>query len=881
MTDREAARAEIRALVARYQALDATQRRRYSEEEVKQGFLLPLFRALGWDVEKRDEVRAEARSGRGLADYLFLIEGVTRFTLEAKNFRANLDDSALIRQAISYAWNKNVLWALLGNFERLVILSADPQISPIYLARLRVLRCERFADEDFEDLWRLSRPAMAQRLLEQVAEREGRLAPRENVSRALFRSLTFWRRLLFAEITQMGATFWASDQAKVDEAISRFLDRLIFIRTMEDRGIEEDRLQSLLRQRGKKPLFDELLALFREMDRHYNARLFAGHALDTPGALHNDVLLGQIIEGLWQARGRRARYDFAAIDADVLGAVYEQYLAFRAQDPGGEQDAEQGMGRRKALGIYYTPGHVVRHIVRQTLGRLLAAPGMTAQRAHRLRVLDPACGSGSFLIEAFRVLDEWLAEHGDAEDRAHEHLRRQRILLRNLYGVDLDPQAVEVARLNLLLRAAWQRGKLPMLHNIHHGNSLIDDGAVAGAAAFDWRAKFPQVMAEGGFDVVLGNPPYGAALTAAERQWLRERYQTGNTNTAALFTKLADELTKNGGGCAGLIVPRALCYVRNWRKLRALLLPGLRELVDVGRAWEEVNLEQVIVLWQRGAETPAYRSLRREHEAFHFVTEMPKADCGRFGILLCGVDEGELAVGRKLAGHDRLGNHTTNNPGQNFPLAYLARQTRGRPVLGGKEVKPWLLSGKKGLAGDVPLKDSAFARPGNLLMRKVLTFVAEPVPHVRLIAAPIPDQPDFVIHDGVKQLRLNADCPFSDKYLMALLNSRLLRWYAWRFVYALATMTLNFDTPASAPLPVAAIDFSDAAARARYDALVALAQRMLTLQQAQARDTEARDDRRHERARQIAQLERELDAQVYALYGLDDVEIALVEGAPV
>ncbi len=113
-----------------------------------------------------------------------------------------------------------------------------------------------------------------------------------------------------------------------------------------------------------------------------------------------------------------------------------------------------------------------------------------------------------FLIEAFDVLDRWLARHGTASDRQSPRTRRLRILQENLYGGDLDEQAVEVARLNLLLRAAGERGKLPMLDHIKRGNSLIDDPAVAGDAAFKWAKEFPEVFAAGGFDVVIGNPPY-------------------------------------------------------------------------------------------------------------------------------------------------------------------------------------------------------------------------------------------------------------------------------------------------------------------------------------------------------------------------------------
>ena len=156
MTDRERARAMVAMVVDRFAGLSWQERQAYSEEEVKQGFLLPLFRALGWNVENRSEVRAEARSGRGLADYLFLIDGVTVFPLEAKKFSVNLNDASLMKQAVSYAWNKNLPWAVLSNFDSLIIFIADPTISPIYQSRLRVLHGENFAGDDFEDLWLLS-----------------------------------------------------------------------------------------------------------------------------------------------------------------------------------------------------------------------------------------------------------------------------------------------------------------------------------------------------------------------------------------------------------------------------------------------------------------------------------------------------------------------------------------------------------------------------------------------------------------------------------------------------------------------------------------------------------------------------------------------------
>ncbi|MCZ7542397.1 MAG: N-6 DNA methylase [Anaerolineae bacterium] len=138
---------------------------------------------------------------------------------------------------------------------------------------------------------------------------------------------------------------------------------------------------------------------------------------------------------------------------------------------------------------------------KNTLGRLLEE----GADPHALRILDPACGSGSFLIEAFDVLDRWLARHGTEEDKQFPRRRRLRILQENLYGVDLDEQAVEVARLNLLLRAAGERERLPMLTHIRRGNSLIDDPCRRGRRGVQMGGGIPGGLSVANAPVVAGD----------------------------------------------------------------------------------------------------------------------------------------------------------------------------------------------------------------------------------------------------------------------------------------------------------------------------------------------------------------------------------------
>ena len=224
--------------------------------------------------------------------------------------------------------------------------------------------------------------------------------------------------------------------------------------------------------KGKKSkLPAHLTALFRDLDAIYNAQLFAEHFcedIEGSGKTLKDMLRGL------NHRKDLTPYNFAAIGADVLGTIYEQYLTL----------AQAEQERRKQQGIYYTPLFVVRYIVRNTVVKALEAArergGSAAAR--RIRVLDPACGSGSFLIAAFDILNEWLRENDPTLRETSQ--RKQHILRENLYGVDKDPQAIAVTRLNLWLRAVDQRAKLPDIPNIRHGDSLVDE-------VFDWPREFP------------------------------------------------------------------------------------------------------------------------------------------------------------------------------------------------------------------------------------------------------------------------------------------------------------------------------------------------------------------------------------------------------
>jgi len=559
---KDSAQTAVRDLVKKFRS--DPHRHQHNEQKTREYYILPLFRALGWDTESPSEFTAEEQISRGFVDFGFYLHGTPVFYVETKAKSVKLKTPENIRQAIRYAYMRGVTWAILTDFEQIFVYNAEwdnPRHDDVQVLHLKY---DSFADAQFDSLWLLSKPAFATRQLDRFAESFGKKATREPVTTRLFRELTVWRKQLFDEFRGLSQTT-IQDTGRIDNAVQRLIDRLIFIRSMEDREIEPRRLLSLVRENDSKyakrrspiHLRAELNALFKELDGIYNSNIFAHSDLDD---IEFKSAVADIIEGLYGDMNLFVQYDFNAISADVLGAVYEQYLSFKAQDPTAKTAITAKSVKRKTQGIYYTPQFIVRYIIQNTVGRALEA----GANPLTIRILDPACGSGSFLIEAFDFLDRWLGRtHPDMSPAE----RRDHILQHNLYGVDLDEQAVEVTRLNLLLRAAYQRRLLPPLTHIRHGDSLI-------TPKFDYRRAFESVFADGGFDVVVGNPPYvrQETLGAEFKAYMEGHYSVyaGTADLYVYFIERGVSLLREGGRL-GFILPNKWMRANYGKKLRAFL----------------------------------------------------------------------------------------------------------------------------------------------------------------------------------------------------------------------------------------------------------------------------------------------------------------------
>ncbi len=278
--------------------------------------------------------------------------------------------------------------------------------------------------------------------------------------------------------------------------------------------------------------------------------------------------------------------------------------------------------QRKTEGIFYTPDYIVRYIVDHTLGAYLREHERKSRRGdyrdyqrflRNVKVLDPACGAGAFLVHVFDVL---LAEHQRAgavlNDPAPAGEYARRILRENIYGVDLNAESVEVTKLSLWLRSGIS-GEIPgeLDDTIKCGNSLIEDPAVAGRRAFRWPEQFPGVMGAGGFDVIVGNPPYVNARTIrdTDKAYLRAHYPQlrGAYDLYVAFLLRGRQLLREHGRY-GWIVPNKFLVADYARQARDLLAKDSRAaVIDVSTlgVFSSVGVYPVILLGQPGDTGPA------------------------------------------------------------------------------------------------------------------------------------------------------------------------------------------------------------------------------------------------------------------------------------
>ena len=873
MITKEQAREEVKKLVEKYNKLiESGKAKSYNEEMTKKDFILPLFRALGWSVEDGDEVTAEEKISKGRVDYSFRIEGIPKLFLEAKSLREDLDRKEFAEQAINYAWHKGATWAILTDFEGIKVFNAEWKSVNYLQNQFFSINCRQFLD-NFEQLWLLSRESLELGLIDKEAEKWGKKAKKIPIDKQLLSDLTRFRELLTKNILKNNSAKNLTEE-DLEEAVQRIIDRLIFIRTLEDKQLEAPILQSLIRENTNKRILKKLNDVFRKIDDVYNSKLFTPHLCDELAI--DDDILEKIIYGLFKTADNTVHYDFSAIDADVLGNIYEQYLGHILKKTAKRASLTEGKAYRKEQGIYYTPTYVVDYIVKNTIGELAKDKKFDLKN---IKVLDPACGSGSFLMKAFDYLvtldkkknGEIAQTKLDLTGASASYGRKVEILKENIFGVDLDPKAVEIAQLNLLLKTAEKKHRLPTLQeNIKVGNSLIDYPAVAGDKAFKWEEEFKDVMNNGGFDVVIGNPPYGAEISDKDKIFLKSKYKDKTGNTASFFIFRGLELLRDGG-IISFIVPKQLTYINSWEETRKQLLKfDVIRIIDASEAFEDVELEQIIFICRKKKKISnsivvGFTNNKVFEENRSKITYFTNK---RFPLWI--TDKNQSIFDNVLKNTVKLSEIAKINWGG--PVAkYLSKEktTHSTNCLRGREINRYNFNSDY----FIKVKDivsSYYIKGEKLIFQRIVSRQGKKLianyRNARLVGTYTNDE-----FYADKTVTLIWESKVDLKYLLGLLNSKLISWFAHRYLWNRSQLTMEFMYEYARSFPIKIINNDES------KEIIKLVDKMLSLNK---RLNEIKDKQTDEKTRlekEIKETDDKIDQEVYRIYGLTKEEQKIIE----
>ncbi len=608
--------AKILELVERFDRnLDAYKKGRYNETQIRREFIDPFFEELGWDIANKqgyaeaykDVVHEETiKVGQATKapDYGFRIGGVRKFFLEAKKPSVNIkEDTHPAYQLRRYAWSAKLPLSILTDFEELAVY--DCRTKPVKTDKPSHSRILYITYTEYAERWDeitniFSREAILKGSFDKYVESKKVKRGTAEVDSAFLQEIERWRDLLARNIALRNPDL---SQRELNFSVQRTIDRIIFLRICEDRGIEP--YGRLMELKNGNDVYKQLFQLFHKADDKYNSGLFHfkeekgrkdTHDSLTPDLAIDDKIVKDIINNLYYPD---SPYEFSVLPADILGQVYEQFLGKVIRLTSAHRAiVEDKPEVKKAGGIYYTPTYIVDYIVKQTVGKLVDGKKPGPQGGvSKLRILDPACGSGSFLLGTYQFLLDWYLDQYTNDDpnkwargrtpRLYQVTdgewrlttdERKRILLNNIYGVDIDHQAVEVTKLSLLLKVLegeneqtlnrqlmlFQERVLPDLHNnIKCGNSLIgpdfyhgqqmtllNEDEIFRINVFDWKTEFPEIMKNEGFDAVIGNPPYVRQESIGDfKNYFQRNYKVyhGSADLYAYFIERGISLLKKKG----------------------------------------------------------------------------------------------------------------------------------------------------------------------------------------------------------------------------------------------------------------------------------------------------------------------------------------------
>jgi type I restriction-modification system DNA methylase subunit len=950
---------QITDLVERFERnIDAYHSPAYNETQLRIEFIDPFFEALDWDVtnkagyaeQYKDVIHEDAIKIAGATkapDYCFRIGGVRKFFLETKKPSIDIKgQTSPAYQLKRYAWSAKLPISILTDFEETAIydcrLRPKPSDKPS-IGRVRFYTYTQYLDS-FEEIYNLlSKESVLKGSFDKFAESERQKRGTAEVDAEFLKEIESWREALAKDIALKNPRLTVPE---LNFAVQLTIDRIIFLRMCEDRGIEHyGQIQNLLNGTNT---YRRLREIFYHADDKYNSGLF-DFKTDrlTPEIKVDDKPLKYIFRNLYYPE---SPYEFSVLGADILGHVYEQFLGkvIRLTE-GHRAKVEEKPEVRKAGGVYYTPTYIIEYIVKNTVGKIVGAAlrGRPDQGTHRevplqhkltpkqiskIRILDPACGSGSFLLGAYQYLldyhRDWYQKDGPQKHTKEIYQGRggqwyltiqekKRILLNNIYGVDIDPQAVEVTKLSLFLKVLegenqdtlerqmklFKERALPDLgSNIKCGNSLIgpDFYSVGAGLAlplfnkeevyrinpFDWEKEFPEIMKQGGFDAVIGNPPYGAWFQTAEAAYFDQHYKVfgGVRDVYTCFIERGLGLLRRGGRLS-YIVPSAWIGGPDYGRLRSVLLQYRIETLillpfDVfpkayvdttiavvsNEAPGSSHLIQTYVFGKREKltrielEEAQYKRVKQKDwqatEDHKFVLDPETLYLLRRLRVTCPHTLNDMVEMKRGVLFDK--SLLTNKPISDQSHRYFEGDVYRYKI--NVIAKHWIEFGDK--MRERP-KEFFWFKGGRLLLRRLVNR------RQRLMAALTEET--FITNKNLYTVRI-PDNKIDIRVLLGVLNSKLISFLYIKQV----TQAVKDDFPQVTIKDILSLPFPSAIVIAEHaPRMVELVDQMLSLHK-QLASAKTPDDKTRLQ-RQIDITDQQIDTLVYELYGLTGKEIRIIE----
>jgi type I restriction-modification system DNA methylase subunit len=816
---------------------------RSSKEEQYQGeFIIDLFvNVLGYtknpnpDFNITTEIKNVKDSKK--ADGGILIDNQVIGVIELKGTKTT-DFDKIEKQAFGYKNNQpNCVYVITSNFEKLRFY-IDNAIE------YQTFNLFQMTEKEFELLYLCLAFENIKNGIPKQLKQES-LSQEDQITKQLYKDYSAFKSVLYQNLRELNPQF---DGLELLKYTQKLLDRFLFLFFAEDRQLlppNSVRLiisdwKDLAERDVEMPLYDRFKKYFEYLNegskrKRYDVFAYNGGLFQPNAVLDNlkidDNLLAYHTQKL-------ADYDFLSeVDVNILGHIFENSLnemdEIKAQTEGTTLDKTQT--KRKKDGIFYTPKYITNYIIENTVGKLCTEKKteiMLAEEDYftdkkrpqkakqallekietyrnwllQITIIDPACGSGAFLNEALNFL---IKEHlfidelqsklfGDALVLSDV---QKSILENNLFGVDLNDESVEIAKLSLWLRTAQPNRKLNNLNNnIKCGNSLIDDPLIAGENAFNWQTEFPQVFAKGGFDVVIGNPPYGAKLDTETQNYLNKTYIKGGSETVISFTKLSYDTLLKQNGKLGFIIPKSFTFSSNYEGIREYVFDDIYEIIDCKKVWKEVQLEQIIFFFEKNNKTQTYKTGKLQNNEITIIGLIEKENYKIFGFYLNDISNAELNIGLKIkkAGI-YLKDIAVNSRGGIFQNKISEKGNT--EVLGGAEIQRNGVVGIKGKIDIELIKNDAkcFIANNSVLVQNIVAHIENPTDHIKITAC-LPINRNYAIVDTINQLTFTEN--YNPKVFWILLNSKLINWYCYRFIYARAIRTMHFDNSITNRIPI-------------------------------------------------------------------------------